>query len=43
MHKYLKQVLTQYLDNGSSATTQNDKQGVNDLINELIRMNQPLI
>lgn len=37
MHKYLKQVLHQYLDQNNPG--QQDKNGVNDLINELIRMN----
>lgn len=45
LHKYLKQVLTQYLDGGQgpSAAQGPDKQGVNELINELIRMNGPLV
>ena len=45
LHKYLKQVLTQYLDGGQGANGGHgpDKQGVNDLINELIRMNGPLV
>jgi len=48
----LKQVLTQYLDgsgNGAQPANptgfqgQTDKNGLNDLISELIRVNQPLV
>ena len=39
LHKYLKQVLTQYLEGGNGVNIQNGKEGVNDLINELIRIN----
>ena len=42
LHKYLKQVLHQYLDQNNPDGLQNDKQGFNDLINELIKLNQPL-
>ena len=45
LHKYLKQVLTQYLEGNppqnqvAGAAYANDKQGFNDLINELIKIN----
>lgn len=38
MHKYLKQVLTQYLE-GAPGQQVADKQGFNDLLTELIRLN----
>lgn len=38
MHKYLKNVLTQYLE-AAPGQQVTDKQGFNDLLTELIRLN----